>query len=196
MVASAGETATILHALRQRRTSRDYEDRDVPRQVLEDMVEAARWAPNHRNTEPWRIFVLERSGDKRKEIADLVAKWTFNSIKNPAPGRRENSADDARQEILDAPSFIYVYSVPGPTEEVTTENYAATCCAVQNMQLAAYAHGVAIGWSTGKPIKPERLAEVLGAEPDWAIVGALYVGYPKSIPEVERRPADEYARWY
>ena len=85
---SAGEAATILQALRLRRTSRDYEDRDVPRHVLEDMVEAARWAPNHRHTEPWRIFVLDRSGDKRKEIADLVAQWTFDSIKNPAPGRR------------------------------------------------------------------------------------------------------------
>ena len=195
-MASAGETATILHALRQRRTSRDYEDRDVPRHVLEDMVEAVRWAPNHRNTEPWRIFVLERGGAKRNEIADLVARWTYDSIKNPAPGRREDSAEAARQEILDAPSFIYVYSVPGPTEEVTTENYAATCCAVQNMQLAAYAHGVAVGWSTGKPTKPERLAEVLGADQTWTIVGALYVGYPKTVPQVERRSAAEYARWY
>ena len=195
-MATAGETATILHALRQRRTSRDYEDRDVPRHVLEDMVEAVRWAPNHRNTEPWRIFVLNRGSAKRNEIADLVAQWTYDSIKNPAPGRREGSAEAARQEILDAPSFIYVYSVPGPTEEVTTENYAATCCAVQNMQLAAYAHGVAVGWSTGKPTKPERLAEVLGADPAWTIVGALYVGYPKTIPQVERRPTDEYARWY
>ena len=193
---SAEEAATILQAMRLRRTSRDYEDRDVPRHVLEDMVEAARWAPNHRHTEPWRIFVLDRSGDKRKEIADLVAQWTFDSIKNPAPGRRENSAEAARQEILDAPSFIYVYSVPGPTEEVTTENYAATCCAVQNMQLAAYAHGVAVGWSTGKPTKPERLADVLGADPDWTIVGALYVGYPKTVPHIERRSPAEFARWY
>ena len=109
-MATAGETATILHALRQRRTSRDYEDRDVPRHVLEDMVEAVRWAPNHRNTEPWRIFVLNRGSAKRNEIADLVAQWTYDSIKNPAPGRREGSADAARQEILDAPSFIYMYS--------------------------------------------------------------------------------------
>ena len=195
-MASAGETATILHALRQRRTSRDYEDRDVPGHVIEDMVDVARWAPNHRNTEPWRIFVLNRGSVKRNEIADLVAQWTYDSIKNPAPGRREGSAEAARQEILDAPSFIYVYSVPGPTEEVTTENYAATCCAVQNMQLAAYAHGVAVGWSTGKPTKPERLPDVLGADPDWTIVGALYVGYPKTVPHIERRPTDEYARWY
>lgn len=195
-MASAGETAAVLQALRHRRTSRDYEDRDVPRHVIEDMVDVVRWAPNHRNTEPWRLFVLDRGGAKRTEIADLVAQWTYDSIKNPAPGRRESSAAGARQEILDAPSFIYVYSVPGPTEEVTTENYAAACCAVQNMQLAAYAHGVAVGWSTGKPTKPERLAEVLGAEPDWTVVGALYVGYPKTIPQVERRPTEEYARWY
>ena len=129
-------------------------------------MEAVRWAPNHRNTEPWRIFVLERGGAKRNEIADLVAQWTYDSIKNPAPGRREDSAEAARQEIHDAPSFIYVYSVPGPTEEVTTENYAATCCAVQNMQLAAYAHGVAVGWSTGKPTKPERLADSTRRRPD------------------------------
>ena len=38
---SAGEAATILQALRLRRTSRDYEDRDVPGHVIEDMVEVS-----------------------------------------------------------------------------------------------------------------------------------------------------------
>ncbi len=187
--------AAVLDALRNRRTSRDYEDRDVPRAVIEDMLEAARWAPNHRNTEPWRIFVLERGGAKRDETANLIAEWTYENVKNPAPGRRENSAESIRQEVLSAPCFIYVYSRPGPTEEVTRENYAATCCAIQNMQLAAYAHGVAVGWSTGRPIKPARLAETLGADASWTAAGALYAGYPKSFPSVKRRPVDEIARW-
>ncbi len=189
------KTAAVLEALRHRRTSRDYEEREVPRHVIEDMLEAARWAPNHRHTEPWRIFVLQRGGDKRREIADLIAQWTYDNVKNPAPGRRESRAESIREEILVAPCFIYVYSVPGPTEEVTTENYAATCCAIQNMQLAAYAHGVAVGWSTGRPIKPVDLAERLGADASWTPAGVLYAGYPKSFPTIERRPVQEIAQW-
>jgi len=106
MTADEFKTSAVLEALRGRRTCRDYQDREVPRRVTDDMLDVARWAPNHRKTEPWRFFVLERGGATRSEVADLVARWTYENVKNPSPGRRDNSAESARREILDAPAFI------------------------------------------------------------------------------------------
>ena len=64
-------------------------------------------------------------------------------------GNHEN-ANGSRQRVLDAPALIYVYSIPGDNEEMTHENYAAACCAVQNLLLAAVAEGLAGDWSTGQ----------------------------------------------
>ena len=188
-------SSQVLDAIRNRRTVRDFVDRPVPREVIEAMLESARWAPNHRHTEPWRVFVLQKDGDKRRAVANLVSRWTYENVKNPTPERRAQSAEQVRQEVLEAPAFIYVYAIPGPNEEVTRENYAAAACAVQNMMLTAYAHGVGAGWSTGKVCLPPELPALLGAGPAWQMVGALFIGYPARAPEVQRKAPAEFAVW-
>jgi nitroreductase len=159
------------------------------------MLEAARWAPNHRLTNPWRFFVVQKGSNVRTRIAQAVHDWTYENVKNPNAERRTQSAVAALQEVIDAPVLLYAFAVPGPDEDVTTENYAATCCAIQNMQIAAHAHGVAMGWSTGKPAKPEAVPGFLGADPSWRMVGALFCGYPAVEMKQERRPVSEVAVW-
>jgi nitroreductase len=191
--AAAGDA--LLSALRNRRTCRSFTGDPVPRRVIEAMLEAARWAPNHRLTNPWRFFVVEKAGAVRQQIARLVHDWTYEYVKNPSPERRTQSADAAQREILDAPALLYAFAAPGADEEITAENYAATCCAVQNLQLAAYAYGVAVGWSTGKPAKPAGLPAVLGADPSWRLVGALFAGYPAQVLRQERKPVADITTW-
>ena len=58
---------------------------------------------------------------------------------------RERSSADARDEVLLTPALMLMYSVPGSNEEITEENFSATCCAAQNMQLMAHALGLAVG---------------------------------------------------
>ena len=124
-------------------------------------------------------------------MANLVYDWTWNYVKNPNPERRKKSSADARDEVLAAPVLMLVYSVAGMNEEVTHENYAATCCAAQNMQLMAHAIGLAVGWSTGRICKCEEVHEAVGAGDDWTIVGAFFIGYPITIPDADRVPVDE-----
>jgi len=176
-------THLVLDAIRARRTVRDFTEAPVSDAVLELIIEAATWAPNHRSTEPWRFVVLGKDGGMRKKVAKIVHDWTYENVKNPSPERRIASAESAQQEILDAPAFMYVYSVQGRNDEVTQENYAATSCAIQNLMLAAQSLGIGVGWSTGKPCLA-NVGTAIGAEPDWDIVGALYIGYPQEdLPE-------------
>jgi nitroreductase len=191
----SSQADVVLAALAGRRTCRTYTDQPVPDGILNTMLEAARWAPNHRLTNPWRFFVVRKDSPVRSRIAQAVYDWTYENVTNPSPERRVQSAGVARQEIINAPALLYAFSIPGPDEEVTTENYAATCCAIQNMQVAAYACGVAVGWSTGKPAKPASVPSLLGADPSWRLVGALFCGFPAVDMKQERKPVADVTAW-
>ena len=188
---SNGTAGAVLDVIRTRRNIRDFSEREVPREMLDQIVEAATWAPNHRHTEPWRFMVLEKDGATRKNVADAIYEWTWNNVKNPNPERRAKSSAEARDEVLETPVLMLVYSISGTNEEITEENFSATCCAAQNMQLMAHAIGLAVGWSTGRLCKAEEVHKIVGAGSDWAVVGAFYIGFPLSIPDAERKPINE-----
>ena len=182
-------TMSVYEAIHSRRMNNEFTDDVPPRESMERMIDAAIWAPNHRLTNPWRFFVLEKGGVKRAEVAQLAYDNIFERSGNHA------NANGSRQRVLDAPALIYVYSVPGDREDLTQENYAAACCAVQNLLLAAVAEGLAGDWSTGNTTRHPRLAETLGAEADWTMVGALFIGQPSRPSASVRAAPAEVAVW-
>jgi nitroreductase len=169
-----------------RRTVRRFEAEPIPRDVLERVLDAAVQAPNHRRTQPWRFFVLDREGPARQAVADLAYQAALERaavLDDAARGR----AEAKRQEVLSTPVLMLVYATPGRDEETTLENYAAVCCAVQNLMLAAQEEGLASGWSTGGLAKHPRLRELIGADADWQLVAALYMGRPGPGGELPSR---------
>ena len=182
-------TMSVYEAIHSRRMNNEFTDDVPPRESMERMIDAAIWAPNHRLTNPWRFFVLEKGGVKRDEVAQLAYDNIFERSGN------HDNANGSRQRVLDAPALIYVYSVAGDREDLTQENYAAACCAVQNLLLAAVAEGLAGDWSTGNTTRHPRLAETLGAEADWTMVGALFIGQPSRPSASVRAAPAEVAVW-
>ena len=180
------EISPILDVMRGRRSVRDFTSDPVPRESVARWLEAARWAPNHRLTEPWRFFILAHGGEKRARVAQLYRDYTYEANGHLPEEKRQGVAESNRQEVLDSPLFVYIYSVPGDNEEITRENYAAVACAMQNMQLAVHADGFGAGWSTGGATRHPDLAATLGADPSWDLVGALFIGRPSSVPRAQR----------
>lgn len=188
-VAAPETGTTVYEAIHNRRMNNEFTEFVPSRESLQRMLDAAVWAPNHRLTNPWRFFVLEKGGEKRAEVAQLAYDNQF------ARSGNHEHADGSRQRVLDAPALIYVYSVAADSEEMTQENYAAACCAVQNLLLAAVAEGLAGDWSTGNTTRHPDLAETLGGESDWTMVGALFIGQPARPSASVRAPADEVTAW-
>jgi nitroreductase len=63
----------IDDVIRTRRTHKSFGPDPVPRKVLEELFELARWAPNHHRTNPWRFRVLgAQSLERLKEAAGPV----------------------------------------------------------------------------------------------------------------------------
>ena len=180
---------SVYEALYQRRMAWDFRDQAVPRDALERMLDTAVWAPNHRLTEPWRFFIMEKGSATAEEVAGLAYDFALERSGN------ERRAEATRDSLLRTPVLIYVYSTPGRDEEGTRENYAAVCCAAHNMALAGVAEGLAVTWETGGPTRHPDLAKALGAEDDWTLATMLSIGYPAENPRSERTPVNSFVHW-
>jgi len=188
-VAVPATTVSVYEALYRRRMAWQFKDQPVPKDVVQRMLEAAVWAPNHRLTEPWRFFVLEKESEARRKVASLAYEHILLRNNNAA------RAEAARKSVLDPPLVMYVYCVPGPNEEVTRENYAAVCCAAHNISLTGVAERLAVTWETGAITRHPKLKETLGAEDDWILAVMLSVGVPAETPRSNRTPASRFLRW-
>ena len=188
-VAIPGTKVSAYEALYRRRMAWQFKDEPVPHEALERMLATAVWAPNHRMTEPWRFFVLEKGSDARKKAADLAYEFSMQRNNNP------DRAEATRRTVQDPPIIVFVYCVPGANEETTKENYAAVCCAAQNISLAGVAEGLAVTWKTGGATKHAGLKGVLGADESWDIATMLSIGAPAEAPQASRTPVSTFVSW-
>ena len=184
--------SNVLNLIKGRRNTKQFSGEDISVGEIEVLLEAAVWAPNHRNNEPWRFFTVRKESSIRNEIANgIIALQESNSTgKLPDLHKQRITQDIARQ-----PWLIFVYSEISDRDEITEENYGAVCCAIQNMQLMATAMGLSVGWSTGGISKIESLDNIFGIEEPLKIVGVLTVGYPVSTVEKTRTDYNDKTTW-
>ena len=182
-------SVSVYEALYRRRMAWEFQDREVPRDVLSRMLETAVWAPNHRLTEPWRFFILERGTATHEQVAGMAHDFALQRSGNA------QRAQATRDSLLKTPVIIYMYSTPGRDDEGTRENYASVCCAAHNIALAGVAEGLAVTWETGGPTRHPDLARTLGAEDDWALATMLSIGYPAEDPPSRRTPVSNFVTW-
>jgi nitroreductase len=185
----------VYDAIFRRRNVKQFTSDPVSREVLERLFSAAVWAPNHRLTDPTRFFAVRKDSRMRTRIAETAWQATYDGVVNPNPEHKRRSADASRDRVLNAPAMVYVYSLGGGNDEVTRENYATSCCAVQNMGLAAVAEGLCLDWSTGGLTRIPGLAEILGADDAWTMVGVVFLGKATALPNTQRTPHSEVVTW-
>ncbi len=187
---------SVYEAIYRRRHVKEFTSDAVSRQTLERLFSAAVWAPNHRLNEPTRYFAVQKDSPVRAKIAEVAWQSAYDGVANPNPEQKQRSADDLRDRVLTAPAMVYVYSVKGLVQAITLENYASSCIAVHNMALAAVAEGLSLGWSTGRLTKLPGLADILGANDDWMMVGVVFIGKAAEDPATQRTPHTELVTWF
>ncbi len=182
----------LLEIIKSRRNTKNFTKEDVSRENIELLLESAVWAPNHRNTEPWRFFVVPKNSKTRHKIADGMIEL---QEKESSRVLNESQKNSINTQILEAPCMLFVYSVTDDDSEITEENYAAVCCAIQNLQLTATTIGLGVGWSTGKVSRIENMHKILGAEESLKITGVLTIGYPEGVPGNTRTEYESLTKW-
>lgn len=175
----------VADLLRGRRTVNLFEPEPVDEALLMNAIEVARWAPNHRLTEPWKFYVI---CEKTKEKLARCAA----DIDAAAKGER---AGQARYERMMAVPAGFVLTSARDDDELTDlENYAACCAAAQNLMLYLWSLRVGVKWTTGAVTRNPGFFRVLGIDADAErVVGYFWYGTPRMVPEQKRRSVDAIA---
>lgn len=175
----------VLAAIRERRSVKQVRLDPVPRDLIEQVLEAAVWAPNHHLTQPWRFFVL--TGSARDALGEVLAR---------DPALSADKREAIRQKPLRAPVVIAVAVEPDPRRPLLDE-IAAGVAAIQNMLLAAHALGLGAIWRTGRAIEDPAVKAFFGLSDRAVLLGFIYLGFPATVPEPPaRRPASECTIWF
>jgi len=187
----------VRQAIQSRRSVGRVKQDPVPRELVEEVLESAVHAPNHKITEPWCFHVFTGKGRgelarARAELATILAE-TEGEDEELAAGRISRE----RKKAFRAPVVITVISRGGRDEVETLEKYAACAAAVQNMQLTAHALGLASIWRTGAQAYHPYMRDFFGLEDGDKIVAYLYLGYPDMGERPRRRePASSKTVWH
>jgi nitroreductase len=164
-----------LHtALLERRTISQFKP-DVPdSEIINRAIEAARWAPNHRFTEPWHFYRLG------PENAAQVVQLNTELVK-AKKGEEAAAAKAAKWAAV--PVWILVTSDRSEDALKDQEDYLATACAIQNLQLSLWADGVGCKWTTGDVTRTKELPELCWFDANCErVVGLLMIGYAAEVP--------------
>ena len=159
-------------AIRTRRTHKAYGTEPVPREIVDELLELARWAPNHHLTEPWRFRVLGPESFER-----LVG----------AGGANE------REKLGRAPTLVVASAVQSGDAHQDHEDVLATACAVYIVLLAAHGRGLASYWRTPELLASPEGRAAIGLPDDEEFVALIHLGTPVTTPAAkERKPPTEY----
>ncbi|MFP3722772.1 nitroreductase [Niallia circulans] len=152
----------ISELITGRRTVKKFKTKDVEDAIIIEWLQQAKFAPNHRMTEPWTILFV---GEKTR--AELKHKTNFGG----------------------ASKVIAVLSHKGRNQIERDENLAAVSCFIQNFMLQAWDAGVGTFWSSVGSSALGR--NTLGVSEDYEVVGVLAIGYPEEIMEPKARTSIE-----
>jgi coenzyme F420-0:L-glutamate ligase/coenzyme F420-1:gamma-L-glutamate ligase len=200
----APESAELLMgALLGRRSVRRYLDREVPKEAVETVLEAARWAPSPHGSQPWRFAVVEREETKTRLAEAMGEEWRANlEMDGQSTGIVEKRLEGSRNRLLDAPVLVLlclclqdldVYPDASRQQNEATMAVQSLGAAAQNMLLAAYSLGLDTSWMCAPLFCPAKVTEALGLDSRLVPHALLTLGYAEGDPPKRhsRRPLEE-----
>ncbi|HLB12040.1 MAG TPA: nitroreductase family protein [Dehalococcoidia bacterium] len=196
----------FLELARARRTIRGYRKKDFPRECIEKMLEAARWAPSGGNSQPWE-FVVITDAEMRRRIYDLYVKTSEEKREMELAVRGELGGGTSPRGFRNAPVFILVLgdrrvneAFPVRTQLDKGEQHFITglASATLMIHLAATAMGLGSQWvsDTASPYMATILKSWLGIPQHLKVYDMVVIGYPVKQPQAPpRRDVEEITHW-
>jgi nitroreductase len=155
-----------LDLVLNRRSIRRYEDKDIPEDVMKQILEAGRQAPSAVNKQPIHFIIV-----KDHELSKKFSNLPFNGFIKDAPAVVVGCAD---------------------IKSLLTGKWAVidATIAMQNMVIAAWALGIGSCWIGA--FDEKKVKESLKIPDKWKVVALLTLGYPAEQPKLrEKKPLEE-----
>lgn len=184
----------LIDLIRQRRSisPEHFIQKDIPIDLLKDVLSTAIYAPNHKKTQPWRFKILRRN--KKNELSVFLSNQyklntkeeDFNEIKFRKAGEKAILSNCVILLCLErSPSNVI------PEWEET----AALACAVQNIWLSCTALGIGAYWSTPSAI--HKMKEFITLQETEECLGIFYCGWSNfQAAPYDRKSVSDICSWY
>jgi nitroreductase len=163
----------VEEAIHSRRTHKAFRPQTVPRDLLDDLLEVARWVPNHHLTNPWRFRVLG---------PDALARL------------KEAAGPEAAAKLDRAPTLVAATALRAADPVQDEEDLCATACAVYAVLLAA--RGLAGYWRTPGVLRTSEGLEALTVAANERFVALIHLGWPhQDKPAPDRLAPGDYVTY-
>ena len=189
--------------MKRRRTVRDFSDRPVPQEIIEDCVKTAGTAPNGANKQPWHFAVVSNP-EVKKEIRQAAEEEEKEFYENRATDEWLEAlaplgTDPNKPFLEEAPYLIAVFSKSyGLTEDGQKETfyYVKESVGIATGMLITALHKTGLASLTHTPSPMGFLNDILDRPKNERPFLLLVVGYPKEdvkVPEITKKPLNEIA---
>jgi nitroreductase len=165
----------VEEAIRTRRTIKAYDPAPVERELLDELFELARWAPNHHLTNPWRFRVLGPEAVR---------------------GLKDAAGPEAAAKLDRAPTLVVASAAQTGDDVQDEEDVAAATIAAYIVLLGAHARGLAGYWRTPEVLRTRDGRAACGLPEGERFLGLLHLGrarQDKAPPE--RAPVDDFVTY-
>ncbi|MGD0816909.1 MAG: nitroreductase family protein [Methanomassiliicoccales archaeon] len=157
----------VMTAIKNRRSIRKYIAKEIPQDVLLQVLEAARLAPSGANRQPFHLIVIT-DPEKKKDLVPLCKNQHF--------------VEEAA---------VFIAGVDDPLQKWSRVDLSI---ALDQLSLAALEEGLGTCWVGA--FDQEKLAAYLGVPKDRVITVCMSLGYPDESPEARsRKPMNELTYW-
>ncbi len=173
---------TFPELLLKRRSVREFEKREVPLSVTEEIIKESCSAPSARNEQPWHFIIINNetmirrlSDESKRAILDIIDSNPENPLKTYEEMLRMKDFN----VFWDAPCVVYIV---GPESKRSLQVDCAL--AASYFMLSAASRGLGTCWvALGSYIEDPAIRKEIGLPDDYKIVAPLILGYPRVIPE-------------
>ena len=159
----------VLEAIKGRRSIRAFKNQGVPAEIVEELIDAARWAPSAGNIQPWEFIIVRKPRIKRRLVETALDQMFIEE----APVVIVVCADEERSS--------QGYGVRGKTLYCIQD----TAAAMQNIHLTAYSLGLGTCWVGA--FREEETRKILKIPRGMRPVAIIPVGYPAEAPTARMR---------
>lgn len=195
--------AAFRKEMQKRRTVRDFSDRPVPREVLEDCLLTAGTAPNGANLQPWHFVVVsDRQAKHEIRVAAEKEEWEFYHHRAPQEwldALAPLGTNERKPFLESAPYMIAIFGKNHselPDGRRVKNYYVHESVGIATGFLIAALHNAGLVSLTHTPSPMGFLNDILHIHPDEKPFLLLVVGYPAEdaqVPLITKKPLDEIA---
>jgi F420 biosynthesis protein FbiB-like protein len=179
---------SLLALLRSRRSIRRYRADPIPRAAIDQLLEAATWAPSAHNRQPWRFAVITALEVKERLASAMGVRLRADRMRDgDSPDAIERDARRSHARIVNAPVVIVACLSMRDMDRYPDERRASAertmaaqsvAMAAQNLLLTAHALELGACWLCAPLFCPETVSEALALPVDWEAQALITLGYP------------------